>query len=90
MGATEGWTPTDEDWCTVRDVFAFSSWANFSDLTTKVLATVGPIVARERRAAQVEALREAALFFPQFGTTSRVAVSRRLHARADEVERGVL
>lgn len=88
MSDTEGWTPTDEDWFRAREaVDPIQSISSASDAATRVLSTIGPIIARERRAAQAEALREAADEMDAWGA-SGVNRSWLLRGRADEIERG--
>ncbi len=83
----EGWTPTDEDWFRAREaVYPIQSISSASDAATRVLLTIGPIVARERRAAQVEALREVAVEMDAWGASG--VNQPWLTARADGIERG--
>lgn len=104
MSDTEGWTPTDEDVeagaraaCLNHcdHTWAEAPWGAHVTDVRAVLAAMAPrvaeVVARERRAAKVEALRDAAeAFWLPVTASAPYDPSYLLNRRADAIERGAL
>lgn len=88
MSDTEGWTPTDED---LARAMRAPHGPFLVGTARDVLSTIGPIVARERRAAQVEALREVAEHHRETRISSQHPIwPAELDAMAAFIERGAL